>query len=238
MIKRLLNMVGVVLLMFGAYWGFNHFKSHPIFNVQTIIIDGLSKIPVESLALDSLKGSPMKDVDLVHISDSILQEPWIEGVSIKRKWPNTLHIQITEETPQAILVGDKLQYVNKKGQLFKKLSPEDDRDFPLITGITANNPKLISKSLEFLKKIEENNFINTVFADEISEIGYDNVNGFSIYLLNSGLKLILGESLSKDKIDRLAVVAQDIASRQMQVAAINLNFEDRAIIKMIQERSE
>lgn len=77
----------------------------------------------------------MFSIDLDEMVDSIERHPWIQGVTIYRRFPDTLRIDIQEHQP-AILVSAGQVYVgNEKGELFKRLSVGDQLDLPVLTGL-------------------------------------------------------------------------------------------------------
>ena len=74
-------------------------------------------------------------VNLSLVRARLLGHPWIDDVDIRRKLPDTLSIFIKEQRPLAILDLGRKFVINTDGVIFKKWSPGDSNDLPVIGGL-------------------------------------------------------------------------------------------------------
>ncbi len=78
--------------------------------------------------------------DLTELEQHLLQHPWVEEVRVRRIWPHTLRIDITEQVAAARWMDGRL--LNAKGVHF---SPPQDMERGLVhlSGIPGREPQLI-----------------------------------------------------------------------------------------------
>ena len=66
----------------------------------------------------------------------LTHNPWVETVRIRRFFPDSLSIAITEREPVAVVNMGFIYYLDKKGNIFKVLNQGDRLDYPVITGFS------------------------------------------------------------------------------------------------------
>lgn len=93
----------------------------------------------ELLALAGIKrGANLFSVDLAAAERKLAEDPWIEAAHVSRKLPNKLSITVQELSAVAAAVVDGTIYlVTREGRPIKPLQAGDFGDYPVITGITA-----------------------------------------------------------------------------------------------------
>lgn len=73
--------------------------------VRTITVTGTERLPVEAvreLAVAS-HGRPLARVDVRAIEDDVRRLPPVRSVDVRRAWPSTLRVEVTERVPVAAL---------------------------------------------------------------------------------------------------------------------------------------
>lgn len=124
---------------------------------------------------------------------------WIEAATVKRKWPNALHIRIRERVPIAIVnQGSGLVYVDKKGVIISPVLHTDSLDFPIITGGEKNKKNQEKQGAEWLQ--DALGFIsyagdgNPVLPKQnISEIHMGPDGQLTLYLADNPFPIYLGQ---------------------------------------------
>jgi len=108
-----------------------------MFRISRITIEGCSHISKEEVMRLSqvTSRSNTLSLDPDRIAASIEQHQWVESVAVRRKLPDHLIISIKEYRPAALLNAGRLYMVDKNGHIFKKLTPEENLDLPIITGV-------------------------------------------------------------------------------------------------------
>ena len=137
-------------------------------------------------------------IDLEEVSKKILRHPWVDSVSMRREFPDTIQIHLEERKPVAILRLKNFYLVDQNGIVFKKMKKKDFSDVPVITGfeeLFAEKYPLVSKkylkeTLDFLNFLKGFSFYQRF---EISEIHFDPVFGFTVFPLKIPLEIYYGK---------------------------------------------
>ena len=89
-------------LGFGLHRAYRFCTTSDFFRVSRIHIQGLNQLkPEEILNISGLKeGDNCLSVRIAEMEAKLLQNPWIEAVSIRRELPDAFVINVTERVPQ------------------------------------------------------------------------------------------------------------------------------------------
>ena len=121
-IRLLLKRAGMALLLavlVGAAWLLRDYQPDTFMPVEHVAIEG----EFENLAMNEMQARVIEvltggyfTVDLKIIRDALLALPWIEDVSVRRKWPSSLVIKVAEKHAVAYWGSDSL--ISDKGEMF------------------------------------------------------------------------------------------------------------------------
>ncbi len=93
--------------------------------LQQVVIKGefknLQPIALRELVMSAAKGGFFA-VDMRSIRQIVEQQAWVDQASVRRIWPNTLHVDVVEQVPLARWGKDAL--INQRGESFR---PGDGR---------------------------------------------------------------------------------------------------------------
>ena len=107
----------VVTGVFG--WQSRHFEFGTFLPIERVSIEGnfknLATSTMQAQVVSVLKGGYFT-VNLEAIRDALLQMPWVDNVSVRRDWPPSLDIHVTEK--QAVAYWGKDSLISDKGELF------------------------------------------------------------------------------------------------------------------------
>jgi cell division protein FtsQ len=84
------------------------------------------------ILLSSFMGNGFFDFDVEGVKEKLKQHPWVLEASVKRVWPDTLSLQLTEQVAIARWGGNQL--LNQYGEIFEPLGAESLLTLPLLTG--------------------------------------------------------------------------------------------------------
>src|SRR6185369_11761389 len=214
--------------------------------IRNVSLFSLKSIEVSSarhLTRDEILGmagvEPGKDLlrmNLKRMGEHILQNPWVETVRINRYFPDAVSIVITEREPVAIVNMGFIYYLDKKGNIFKVLNQGDKLDFPVVTGFSeedlGSDPKGTKAALEdtclLLKILREKGAF--ILAD-VSEIHYDKGYGFTLFTAAGALPVKVGSGDFSAKVERFARIYQDLMVQLPSIHYIDLDFNDKIIVK-------
>jgi len=104
----------------------------PIKGVEVIgALSFLDKDEIESVVKSNINGGYFT-VDLNIIRESLIRQPWIKNVSLRRQWPANLDVIITEQAPVAYWNDDG--YINAAGEVFKPEKIDKKLNLPKLNG--------------------------------------------------------------------------------------------------------
>ncbi len=209
------SLVLVCALGFAGYTGWQSFQSSDSLLVKTIEVAGLNRVDrPEVLTYANLQpGAPVFDINLHDTAESVRQHPWIDEVTVRRRLPDGIFIDVTEFTPGILVSMGNLYLANPEGRIFKRLSRTDSLDLPVVTGLVAaeddaqetSNQQVLKDAIALHKKIAEHEAV----MGRLEEIHYDPHLHWSIVTRHSNqedgvLTMHLGEQPGR----RLSVARQ------------------------------
>ncbi|PUB76111.1 MAG: cell division protein FtsQ [gamma proteobacterium symbiont of Ctena orbiculata] len=117
---RVTPLLFILLLSLLAGWGVTLLLDPLNMPVRVVSVDGeikyLDREGLEQTVAQAVSGN-FFSVDLVRIRDKIERLPWVKSASVRRVWPDTLAVRVTEQLPLAYWGTDAL--VNHQGEVFK-----------------------------------------------------------------------------------------------------------------------
>ncbi|HEN20915.1 MAG TPA: FtsQ-type POTRA domain-containing protein, partial [Desulfobacteraceae bacterium] len=106
----------------------------PYIRLEQVAIEGIDKKTGEELiqACDLHSGLSLIALNLYDLKQKIEKHPWIRSASLERRFPNTLILKAEKETPWALVVTDRIYFMNRHGEIFKEAYKSENLDFPVI----------------------------------------------------------------------------------------------------------
>lgn len=128
-LANLLFALAVAMMFYGILFAIVHL---PIFPIREVKVTGeikhVSEEQVKLIVAKHLKGN-FFTLDLIKTRDAFVKLPWARNVSVRRRWPDTLSVEIEEHKVLARW-GD-IALVNTRGELFHAAS---DAELPVFYG--------------------------------------------------------------------------------------------------------
>lgn len=177
---RIVKYTTLLMLLIG---GGIAFLLSSFFNVKQINTIGNSKITTEELI--SLSGIELDQntfkVQTSKVTQAIKQNAYIETVSVRRKLPNIVEIQIQERTPTFMLTfANAYVYLNNQGYLLEV--SQNKIDVPIITGFLTSEEELhagnrlcmedlqrLDEALQIMKSAKSNGIENLITKINIAD---------------------------------------------------------------------
>src|SRR5689334_14344300 len=132
--------VGAALL---CVWGLVRYtRTSPRFAIKTIHVQGSSHRSPEDIARTGGIAAEQNifTTDLEAAQSRLLADPWIERVSLRRKLPSTILVEVVEREAHALVaIGPDLYLATRQGEPFKKHETGDPYDLPVVSGIRADD---------------------------------------------------------------------------------------------------
>ena len=139
-----------------TYLSFNYVNLIGPYPIKTITLKGMFVYVDENKLrrnLAPLMGQDLMDMDIMDIKKSVEKNDWIKNALVKRKFPNTLFIEIFEYNP--ILFWNDESYIDDEGENLT-VKKNISIDLPHIKSSTNNYKKMYDLYIdlsELLKKI-------------------------------------------------------------------------------------
>lgn len=233
-LKVLALIIVVPALAFGVMRLYSTLQTTEHLEIETVEVRGLERVGSDDiLALsDIIKGDNILALDISGAVEKIEAHPWVKSVKVTRHLPSTVDIEVTEMKALCLVSLDALYVVSLTGEIFKKYSPEDSLDLPVITGLeTEGGP---DEGYEVAKAHRD--FVGFLAGregmtiSEISEIHVDPVHGYSLYTLLDGVRIELGKEDFEKRLKKLERVVKAGGSLK-DMAVVNLTGERGVVVR-------
>lgn len=210
-----------LILLIGIFTGTIVFAlTSPIFNIKDIKVLNNNQIPSDTIiSLSELKYD--ENIFKFYKSDAIRkikENPYIENVTIHRKFPSTIEIEVEEREPKfSVDYMGQYAYVNSQGHILE-ISP-DSKGLVIIQGITTNEEEVVAGNrlgTDDLERLEDVIKIISIANENglegmVTSIDISNKNEYSIYIETEKKNIHLGDNtnLNNKMLYVVAIMEQE-----------------------------
>jgi cell division protein FtsQ len=239
----LLVYLPVKLLLFGllgagiglaAYQVASYLKTSPALAIRTIEVRGAERTRVGEL----LEASGLREgMNIFSVSTSdarkrLLNLPWVKKAKVNRIVPDRIVMEVAEHQPVAVINLEGLYYVNRSGEVFKRVQPGEREDLPVLTGVSRtsfrDDPERarehIRESLRLIKTLRE---LPCVAKRRVAEVHSDELMGPSVVLDPGALTVRLGNQDLLGRLSTLCQLMDAIGDRRLKARSILLYHSGR-----------
>ncbi|MBJ6726672.1 cell division protein FtsQ/DivIB [Geomesophilobacter sediminis] len=209
-----------------------------LLRLETIEVSPMRKLTRnEVVTLAGIKpGDPLYRISLKGVVDQLSRNPWIEQVHVRRYYPHTLSISLTEREPKAVANVGCLYYLDAKANLFKALAEGDRLDYPLVTGVSeedlTKDPNGSRDAFLGALQVVDQLKAGTVFGlTDVSEIHYDKGYGYTLFTMQGGVPVKLGNGGFSEKLARFASIYKELQPQMHALDYVDLDYSDKIIVK-------
>ena len=225
-----------------GFLGWNFFTfifSSSFCNIENVIIKGNDYLSEDRIFYKSgiQLGENIFRLDLIKSKDSLMQEPWIKEVEVKRVIPNKIIISIKERKP-AVIVHTRKEYFSstKEGIILSKIDRQEEKfDLPLILGLELGEIK-IGKSIdrpEFRTALDSINSAEVILPKKFCRVEILSPDDFMICNKDDTLKVrVNGPEGVINKENLLREALEKIEREKLLVEYIDIRFKDSLVIKL------
>jgi cell division protein FtsQ len=240
-----LSFLSLATVSLGLLFLYHHFLTSPYFSIKdnsNINIQGLRRLTPELILQEAKLGPTTNLLALkpTRVEQALEAHPWIARAEVTRKWPHRLQLRITEREPRALVQMGEIYYVDRQGRLFKPLSPGDPHDFPVITGLKAENfaqgdgavPEAVAQVFQLLDLLKS--AAPPLNLENIAEVHVDLERGLSLYANGLGAALDLGQGDFPEKLKKFAQVLPVLQQKGYlaKTGRINLDYPQRVLLNL------
>lgn len=172
-------------------------------------------------------------IDVEEVQKKLEKHPWVKAVEVEKQFPHGLFIRVEKEEPRALVVAEKLYYMNRSGKIFKEVGLKEAVDFPIVTGISADpqdRQKQVGFSMQVLQFLETQK--DPWSLKNLSEIHVKKDGDVSLYFSFLPAAVKLRAQNLESKMEELKRVVEHLNSsgRIHTVKAIHLNYGEGAVV--------
>lgn len=240
--KRRINTSNLMILLSFLLMitiGMYSILNSSLFNTNKVEIEGNKKVKRNEILkeLDIRKDKNIFMYDMNKMEKLVLENPYIEGVQIKRKLPDKLQILIKEKEIYAI-IKDKYDYcyIDKEGNCIEKIKEIGDKESNLIVdidyiidennNIEFKNEETKKRLLYLLECMKENNL-----DKKIVKVNYEKDDIINMYTKDD-IKIILGNDKDLDyNISRMGYIISDVQDDVKRKGTIDLTYGNYAVYR-------
>jgi cell division protein FtsQ len=135
--RALPSVLVLAALLGGGALAWRHAVAGELLRVREIRFQGLSRATADELLELSpvQRGDHLLFLDTAAVEAALLRHPWIASARVERRFPPALEVTVSERRPAALVELGGLYLVDDRGEVFKRATPGDGLDLPVITGI-------------------------------------------------------------------------------------------------------
>lgn len=218
--RRMVPVLVPLVLLLGLFGGGYHYLSQPgRMPLRVIEITGeftyLDQGDIEQRVAGAIDGGFL-DLDLQQLQEGVLAMPWVDQVSVRRVWPDTLQMHVTEQVPLAY--WNKGAMVNLDGEVFRPETLPVLNVLPHLYGSDATAPEVVAFYLQLHARLLQGEL-------RIGKIELNRRNEWKVGFRN-GLDLILGrEDIAQRQQVFLDVYPQLLVHMHQQPERIDMRYE-------------
>jgi len=154
-------------------------------------------------------------VDLNHLRQVLQDHSWVDHVSIRRQWPSTLRVEVTEEVPIARWGNEG--FLNRLGVELAIADNSTLRSLPVLTADYGTSAEM----MQHYKLLAE---LLLPTGLKLIKMQRDHMGAWRVET-GEGIELVLGREQVGEKIKRLALVWESGLSQQVkQIKTIDLRY--------------
>lgn len=225
--EPLLIVVGVLGFLMFAYGGFltQQLLDPVAYPVRRIAVEGefqhLTAEHVERVVSAAVVGG-FFGVDVADVRRRILDEPWVFDASVRRVWPDTLRVSITEQ--HAVARWGEYALLNDVADIFV---PETEALAAVkvrLDGPLGSEAEVLRRYAEISRQLSTNGL-------RVAGISLSERRAWTIALAD-GATLVIGRDAVDDRLDRFSrAFAQVLQPHWEHVALVDLRYTNGFAIK-------
>lgn len=207
-----------------------------LFSVRVIDMNECARVTRDEVT-GTLKGVAQGNIwslSKEEIGRRLQTHPFVRNVAVRKVFPDKLVVRIGERTPVAMVNLDSLYYVDDRGDVFKRLTAYDAKDYPILTGFSrrdllAGDPvtlRNLKKTIELLRHAEEG-----VMRRNISEVHFDPLDGYTLVTRDDGLQVKIGTMDFGEAMRRIEEAMPKLASLGHSRGVVDLKTAGRIFVR-------
>ncbi len=240
-VTRILLVAALLLgFVLGTWEGYRRFIRMSYFRVAEVHVEGNLQVGSDEVvaSLGLAPETSILEIDLAALSQRVLQNPWINAASVRRRLPLALAIQVVERVPEAVFIADRRYLLSADGVILTELDNEDLPTLPTLRATIRRRVRpgdriLSSEMAQGLAVWRQFQLANAVQGEKAHEIvmGVD-----GSYTVNLGQEMPAIRLHAQDMQEQLRRLGAALAASGRSLGAfadVDLRFRDRVVFRPI-----
>lgn len=188
--------------------------------------------------LDTFIGESLLKVSLGNISKALKGEKWIKEYRISREWPSTLEVVIQPQRLSFLLTNSKklsegvFYPVTEEAEVLSPITSAQAPSLAILSGSVFRNDVVKRKqAVDLLKSLP---IEGRMSSDKIAEVEYSADEGFWLKLVDSSMKIKLGEDEFALKSHRVSQVLDYLEKKDLKARVIDANLSKKVLVRLQQ----
>lgn len=170
-------------------------------------------------------------LDMGRLKNRIEAHRWVKEARLRKVFPSTLKIEITEREPAAILKsGETFLMIDRDGVCLERLASREDANLPLLIDNAMFKDNYQDKLALAWKCLDT---LTPEERLEVEALDLTDPGCVSVYLLGQTTRLILGGERFSERLTFIRSHKETLEGQNGPLESIDLRFDDRIIFKTL-----
>jgi cell division septal protein FtsQ len=211
----------------AAALGVVRFFAGPLFALDRFEVSGNQRARTADLlsALSAFRGTNLVTLGLGRVADALAENPWVDRVTLSKRFPDKLTVRVIERRPVALLAEEgRLFWLDAAGRPIAAYDPRaDPAEYVVVRGQRDALPEIVGL-------LEELRTRRPDYVAALSEISLLSEGGFGMMdsIFRRPVRVLRRDA--PEKIGALMKARGLLESRGWEAQAIDLRFADRIVL--------
>lgn len=182
--------------------------------------------------LNKYKGQSLWSVSLRQVRSELLQYKEVQGLQVIKSWPQTLEVQYTLPELKAIYQREDgaFEILAADGEWVGPVKWSKLPSLPWIKGQWIQKQQRgVEGTLKLLERLPASGPLS---IDQVSEIQFNDLDGFLVTLIKTGQQIRFGSENFEVKALRVGQVLEYLQTRGLESRVIDANFSKKVLVRL------
>lgn len=158
--------------------------------------------------------------DINTLQDTVQSIPWVEHASIRKQWPDTIKVFLTENVPVAVWNGTEL--LNDKGQVFHGDVSKLQQEHVKLYGPEGSSQEVLTTWQDIRTRFQH-------LGLNVSSLVLNERRAWQI-ILDNGIRLELGKESLDERIERFSFLYKKLGDKAEKISYVDLRYDTGAAV--------
>ena len=236
-LRWLFNALLAGAMAYGIYLATIFLTTSPQLEISRITVSGNEQVGDADLRewAQTVSGENIFSLDLKQVSDELADHPWVRLASVRKVFPETLHINLVERVPFSRIRLDKTYIMDNYGILIARDDPSYSH-LPLVIHPRGNKTGLgqsvagenVIQSLKIIAYLNQLSFFKD---DPIDTAKIESESRIAFITSKRGIKIIMALNMLKENFTNFKRVVDTLEKKGKVIEHIDLSFKNKVVVK-------